>query len=93
MSVWQALDFVTPDSGARPLDEMPGGLADRPAGDVRAATTALLWREVLHRWARLPREELMRALAATAPLIVHLGGQAALREGVIAIDDVCRWWP
>ena len=52
-----------------------------------------LWRETLHTAAVGPRSQLLEDLGAIAPVISALGGQAALRETIQAIDDVGRWWP
>jgi hypothetical protein len=34
-----------------------------------------------------------QALAALAPLVVHLGGREAIAETFRAVRDVTRWWP
>jgi hypothetical protein len=52
-----------------------------------------LWCDVLHHHARKPRDELLRDLAAMAPLILHLGGQRAMDEAFEAMLEVMEWWP
>lgn len=48
--------------------------------------------QTLHILAGYPRSELLNGLAALAPLIIHLGGTAAIEETINAISDVSRWW-
>jgi hypothetical protein len=50
-----------------------------------------VWRKTLHALARHRRPELLNDLAALAPLIVHVGGTAALAETFRAVRDVSRW--
>ncbi len=57
-------------------------------GDGRA-----IWPQTLRALARHRRPELLFDLAALAPLIMRLGGAAAIDEACHAIQDVCRWWP
>jgi hypothetical protein len=51
-----------------------------------------VWRKTLHALARHRRPEFLNDLAALAPLIVQVGGTAALAETFRAIRDVARWW-
>ncbi len=52
-----------------------------------------LWLETLRAAAVGPRSRLLEDLAAIAPVVSALGGRAALRQTIRAIDDVGRWWP
>ena len=49
--------------------------------------------EILQLPPEIHREQLLRALTASAPAIYRLGGETAVRETVEAICEVRRWWP
>ncbi|OLT63407.1 hypothetical protein BJP37_20515 [Moorena bouillonii PNG] len=51
-----------------------------------------LWQQILNSLASLKRADFLKNLPQLAPLIIHLGGIEALRETVVAVEDVRRWW-
>jgi hypothetical protein len=51
------------------------------------------WPNALRILARRHRGEFLLDLAALAPLIEHLGGEATLRETYFAVRDATQWWP
>ncbi|NEO77788.1 hypothetical protein [Moorena sp. SIO4G3] len=50
------------------------------------------WQQLLNCLARLTRPQFLNHLPQLAPLIIELGGVEALRETVVAVEDVRRWW-
>nr|MDJ0591230.1 hypothetical protein [Pleurocapsa sp. MO_226.B13] len=50
------------------------------------------WLQTLDVLASLSRKNFLELLPQLAPLIIHLGGNEALRETVKAVQDVSQWW-
>ncbi len=69
--------------------------------DVLKALTATLtpanvdlsfWQDVLQALGTLTRSNFLETIPNLAPLILHFGGEVALREVYQSIRDVSRWW-
>jgi len=69
--------------------------------DVLKALTATLtpanvdlsfWENALHALGTLTRPNFLETIPNLAPLILHFGGEVALREIHQAIREVSRWW-
>jgi hypothetical protein len=52
-----------------------------------------LWREALPVLSSRSRPDLLTDIGSLGPVIEALGGAGALRESLLAIEDVGRWWP
>jgi len=52
-----------------------------------------LYAEILRTYAAKQRRVLLEILGATQPIILRIGGQAAIQETAQAILDVGQWWP
>jgi len=50
------------------------------------------WQDVLHALGTLTRLHFLETIPNLAPLILHFGGEVALREVFQSIRDVSRWW-
>ncbi|MDB9429095.1 NB-ARC domain-containing protein [Microcystis aeruginosa CS-555/01A07] len=50
------------------------------------------WQDVLHALGTLTRLHFLETIPNLAPLILHFGGEVALREVYQSIRDVSRWW-
>jgi hypothetical protein len=78
----------------RALDGLSSRLARLPASDRN-----LVWLDawdgsnLLRFLARRPRYHLLSDLAVLGPAISAIGGQQALEETRVAIEDVGHWWP
>jgi hypothetical protein len=51
-----------------------------------------LWEKILHALGSLTRPSFLETIPNLAPLIIHFGGVAALREVYQGIREVSRWW-
>jgi len=51
------------------------------------------WCDLLAFFSRSKREQVVSGLAASAPILVALDGEAAIRSTIGAIVDVAEWWP
>jgi hypothetical protein len=51
-----------------------------------------LWEKTLHVLGTLTRRKFLETIPNLVPLILHFGGEVALREVLQGIRDVCRWW-
>ncbi len=69
--------------------------------DVLKALTATLtpanvdlsfWQDILHALGTLTRRKFLETIPNLVPLILHFGGEVALREVYQSIRDVSRWW-
>lgn len=52
-----------------------------------------VWRATLHVLAARTRRAFVNDLAALSPVLLTLGGNAAIEETIQAIEDVGQWWP
>ncbi len=76
-----------------------GGESDR-AKVLKALTATLtpanvdlsFWQDVLQALGTLTRPKFLKTVPNLAPLILHFGGEVALREVYQSIRDVSRWW-
>ncbi|GCE58654.1 NB-ARC domain-containing protein [Microcystis aeruginosa] len=76
-----------------------GGESDR-AKVLKALTATLtpanvdlsFWQDILHALGTLTRPNFLETIPNLAPLILHFGGEVALREVYQSIRDVSRWW-
>jgi hypothetical protein len=50
------------------------------------------WQDVLQALGSLTRPHFLETVPHLAPLMLHFGGEVALREVLQGIRDVCRWW-
>ncbi|HEY9875009.1 MAG TPA: hypothetical protein V6D12_16345, partial [Candidatus Obscuribacterales bacterium] len=50
------------------------------------------WKDTLHFLSFRTRPEVLKDVVALQPVIVALGGEAALGELFHAIQDVTKWW-
>ncbi|MCA2693527.1 NB-ARC domain-containing protein [Microcystis sp. M034S2] len=50
------------------------------------------WQDILHALGTLTRPKFLETIPNLAPLILHFGGEVALREVYQSIRDVSRWW-
>ncbi|MFM6057972.1 MAG: apoptotic protease-activating factor, partial [Microcystis aeruginosa] len=50
------------------------------------------WQDVLHALGTLTRSNFLATIPDLAPLILHFGGEVALREVYQGIREVSRWW-
>ena len=48
---------------------------------------------ILWKYALQSRSLLLSRIEELAPVILHLGGENAIRETVKAIEDTAQWWP
>jgi hypothetical protein len=51
-----------------------------------------LWEKTLHVLGTLTRHHFLETIPNLVPLILHFGGEVALREVHQAIREVSRWW-
>ncbi|TRU53246.1 MAG: hypothetical protein EWV91_02160 [Microcystis aeruginosa Ma_QC_Ca_00000000_S207] len=51
-----------------------------------------LWENTLHALGTLTRPSFLKTVPNLAPLILHFGGEVALREVYQGIREVSRWW-
>ncbi|NES66933.1 MAG: hypothetical protein F6K24_17595 [Okeania sp. SIO2D1] len=51
-----------------------------------------LWQDTLHTLSLRTRPELLSDITALTPVIFVLGGEEAIDNTAIAIQDVSRWW-
>ncbi|NEP06065.1 MAG: hypothetical protein F6K34_15290, partial [Okeania sp. SIO4D6] len=51
-----------------------------------------LWQNILHTLSFGSRPELLSNIKALTPVIFSLGGEEAIKNTAIAIQDVSRWW-
>ncbi|MCG8349947.1 MAG: hypothetical protein MI924_19455, partial [Chloroflexales bacterium] len=63
------------------------------AQDYPAAKLAPLWNETLHALSNLSRRQTLDAVRHLAPVVVALGGSAAVDEIFRAIGEVSQWFP
>jgi hypothetical protein len=76
-----------------------GGESDR-AKALKALTATLtpanvdlsFWQDVLQALGTLTRPKFLKTVPHLVPLILHFGGEVALREVYQGIRDVSRWW-
>ncbi|MFN7565965.1 MAG: NB-ARC domain-containing protein [Microcystis sp.] len=76
-----------------------GGESDR-AKALKALTATLtpanvdlsFWQDVLQALGTLTRPKFLETIPNLVPLILHFGGEVALREVYQGIRDVSRWW-
>ncbi|ROH89365.1 NB-ARC domain-containing protein [Microcystis aeruginosa FACHB-524] len=76
-----------------------GGESDR-AKVLKALTATLtpanvdlsFWQDILHALGTLTRSNFLETIPNLVPLILHFGGEVALREVFQGIRDVSRWW-
>jgi len=75
--------------------------SEYPRADVLKALTATLtpanvdlsfWENTLHALGTLTRRKFLETIPNLVPLILHFGGEVALREVYQGIRDVSRWW-
>jgi hypothetical protein len=52
-----------------------------------------LWQKTLHTLSLRTRRDLLSDITALTPVIFYLGGQEAIKNTAIAIQEVSRWWP
>ena len=50
------------------------------------------WEKTLQTWGSLTRPHFLETVPNLVPLILHFGGEVALREVLQGIRDVSRWW-
>ena len=50
------------------------------------------WENTLHALGTLTRPNFLETIPNLVPLILHFGGEVALREVYQSIKDVSRWW-
>ncbi|ODV37868.1 NB-ARC domain-containing protein [Microcystis aeruginosa] len=50
------------------------------------------WQDILHALGTLTRRKFLETIPNLAPLILHFGGEVALREVYQGIREVSRWW-
>ncbi|MFM7474471.1 MAG: hypothetical protein ACKO2T_01670 [Microcystis aeruginosa] len=50
------------------------------------------WENTLHALGTLTRSNFLETIPNLVPLILHFGGEVALREVYQGIRDVSRWW-
>ncbi|MFO0291085.1 MAG: NB-ARC domain-containing protein, partial [bacterium] len=50
------------------------------------------WQDILHALGTLTRPKFLETIPNLVPLILHFGGEVALREVYQSIRDVSRWW-
>ncbi|MFN5971600.1 MAG: NB-ARC domain-containing protein [Microcystis sp.] len=50
------------------------------------------WQDVLHALGTLTRSNFLKTIPNLVPLILHFGGEVALREVYQGIREVSRWW-
>jgi hypothetical protein len=55
-------------------------------------TLTPLWRKTLHALTSRARKDLLVDLRALSPIVAVLGGEEAVRETIVGIQDVGRWW-
>ena len=60
----------------------------RNAGNVDLS----FWQDVLQALGTLTRPHFLETIPNLVPLILHFGGEVALREVHQAIREVSRWW-
>jgi hypothetical protein len=82
--------------------EAARGIGDESsrAGALQALTKLLtlanvdlsLWEKTLHVLGTLTRPSFLETIPNLAPLILHFGGEVALREVHQGIREVSRWW-
>ncbi len=51
-----------------------------------------LWQNTLHTLSLRTRPNLLSYITALTPVIFSLGGEEAIKNTAIAVEDVCRWW-
>jgi hypothetical protein len=51
-----------------------------------------LWEKTLHVLGTLTRHHFLETIPNLVPLILHFGGEVALREVYQGIREVSRWW-
>ena len=77
-----------------------GGNQDLRAETLKALTAQLTFanvdlsfrQDVLQALRSLTRPNFLETVPNLVPLILHFGGEVALREVLQGIRDVCRWW-
>ena len=82
--------------------EVARGIGDEYSrAEVLKALTATLtpanvdlsfWQDVLQALGSLTRPKFLETIPNLVPLILHFGGEVALREVYQSIRDVSRWW-
>ena len=82
--------------------EIARGIGDESsrAGALKALTATLtpanvdlsFWENALHALGTLTRPNFLETIPNLAPLILHFGGEVALREVHQGIREVSRWW-
>jgi hypothetical protein len=85
-----ALDLVASRStwSSKALAALSTPLATLPYDRVCS-----LWRQALHTVAPMHRTETLQHLGSLGPVMAALGGQAAARDLVGAIEETASWWP
>ena len=52
-----------------------------------------LWQDTLHALSLRTRRDLLLDIEELTPVIFYLGGQEAIKNTAIAIQEISRWWP
>ncbi|MBS9773405.1 MAG: hypothetical protein J7F05_24065, partial [Trichodesmium erythraeum GBRTRLIN201] len=52
-----------------------------------------LWQDTLHARSLRTRRDLLLDIRKLTPVIFYLGGQEAIKNTAIAIQEISRWWP
>ena len=52
-----------------------------------------LWQDTLHALSLQTRPRLLSDIKELTPVIFYLGGQEAIKNTAIAIQEISRWWP
>ena len=52
-----------------------------------------LWQDTLHALSLRARRHLLPDIKELTPVIFYLGGQEAIKNTAIAIQEISRWWP
>ena len=52
-----------------------------------------LWQDTLHTLSLRTRPDLLSDIKELTPVIFYLGGQEAIKNTAIAIQEISRWWP
>ncbi|MCA2671149.1 MULTISPECIES: NB-ARC domain-containing protein [unclassified Microcystis] len=73
-------------------DERTGLLRRLTRGLTPANVDQSFWENTLHALGTLTRPNFLETIPNLVPLILHFGGEVALREVYQAIREVSRWW-
>ena len=52
-----------------------------------------LWQDTLHTRSLRIRPDLLSDIEELTPVIFYLGGQEAIKNTAIALQEISRWWP